>query len=103
MRNFILLVLAVFTVNLATASFPVKRSNSDVEVVAQTTVSENVSANEMAFTAASGSDFHIGGFALGFLLGLLGVVLAYIFSKNQSLRKSSWYGLLAVVILVLLL
>ncbi|MFT6717706.1 MAG: hypothetical protein ACJAY8_000087, partial [Sphingobacteriales bacterium] len=72
MRNFILLVLTVFTVNLATASFPVKRSNSDVEMVAQTTVSENVSANEMAFTVASGSDFHFGGFVLGFLLGLIG-------------------------------
>lgn len=37
--------------------------------------------------------FNIGGFLLGFLLGLLGILLAYIFSKDRNFRKWAWIGL----------
>lgn len=39
------------------------------------------------------SGFNIGGFALGFLLGLIGILLAYIFSKDRNFRKWAWIGL----------
>ena len=37
--------------------------------------------------------FHWGGLALGFLLVLIGVGIAYLFSKNPAVKRSSWYGL----------
>jgi hypothetical protein len=46
--------------------------------------------------------FNIGGFALGFFLGLIGVALAHIFSSSKSFRRSSWYGLGAAIIVVLI-
>ncbi len=50
------------------------------------------------------SGFHIGGFALGFLLGPIGVLIAYLMNDdNKSNRiKWSWIGFgLVVVILIL--
>lgn len=53
-----------------------------------------------------GGGFHLGGFALGFLLGLIGVLIAYVaFSddlKSQRI-KWSWIGLAAAVVLSLVL
>ena len=53
----------------------------------------------------SSTGFHIGGFALGFLLGLVGVLIAYLLNDaNKSNRvKWSWIGLGALVVLVILL
>lgn len=48
------------------------------------------------------SDFNIGGFVLGLLLGLIGVLLAYIFSSDSNLRKWSWIGFGTLVIILLL-
>lgn len=53
-----------------------------------------------------GEGFHIGGFALGFLLGLIGVLIAYLINDDlKSTRvKWAWIGLAAwIVILILLL
>ncbi len=47
--------------------------------------------------------FNIGGFVCGFLLGLIGVGLAHIFSTDKDFRRSSWQGLGAWVILLLVL
>ena len=49
--------------------------------------------------------FNIGGFALGFLLGLIGVLLAYIFSQDRNFRKWTWigFGVYAVIIIAVLL
>lgn len=52
------------------------------------------------------SGFHIGGFALGFLLGLIGVLIAYLINddKKQNRTKWAWIGLgVAVVLYILLL
>jgi hypothetical protein len=46
--------------------------------------------------------FNLGGFALGLLLGLIGVGLAHIFSNSRSFRRSSWYGLGILVIILLI-
>jgi len=52
------------------------------------------------------SGFHLGGFALGFLLGLIGVLIAYVafnddYKSNRV--KWSWLGLLAAVVLSIIL
>ncbi len=51
------------------------------------------------------SGFNLGGFALGFLLGLIGVLLAYIFSRDRNFRKWTWigFGVYAVIIIAILL
>ena len=52
---------------------------------------------------ASTEGFNVGGFLLGFFLGLIGVLLAYIFSKDSNLRKWSWIGLGTVVAISLII
>jgi hypothetical protein len=49
------------------------------------------------------SSFNLGGFLLGFFLGLIGVGLAHIFSDDKDFRRSSWKGLGAWIILLLVL
>ncbi len=49
------------------------------------------------------SSFNIGGFLLGFILGLIGVGLAHIFSDDKDFRRSSWKGLGVWIILLLVL
>ena len=46
----------------------------------------------------------IGGFALGFLLGVIGVLIAYIIEngKNRPLIKWAWIGLAAWVVVWLI-
>ena len=45
------------------------------------------------------------GFLAGLLLGLIGVLLVHIFSKDQVMRRSSWYGwgVWLVILLIALL
>jgi hypothetical protein len=42
--------------------------------------------------------FNIGGFLLGFFLGLLGLIGAFVFSQDRNFRKWTLYGLLASII-----
>ena len=58
--------------------------------------------------AVDGSGFHLGGFALGFLLGLIGVLIAYLIKDDlkSSRVKWAWLGLaawLAILLVVLVL
>jgi hypothetical protein len=60
---------------------------------------------EKAFKKGDGtSDFNIGGFALGFLLGLIGVLIAYLINddKRRNRVKWAWLGLLVWVLIVIL-
>lgn len=58
-----------------------------------------------AFFAGNETGFHLGGFALGFLLGLIGVLIAYIINDEikQNRRKWAWIGLGVVLVLSLIL
>ncbi len=62
---------------------------------------------QKAFGAkGDGGGFHLGGFALGFLLGLIGVLIAYV-AFNDDLKSSrvkwAWLGLAAAVVISLIL
>jgi len=49
--------------------------------------------------------FHLGGFALGFLLGLIGVLIAYLIHDEHKRNrvKWAWLGLLAWIVLWLII
>lgn len=59
-------------------------------------------AKKLAMAEGTSEGFNIGGFALGFFLGLIGVLIAYVFTKDDNLRKWSWIGLGAALVIVLL-
>lgn len=48
--------------------------------------------------------FHLGGFALGFLIGLIGVLIAYLINdgKKPNRTKWAWIGLAAWVVIILI-
>lgn len=50
------------------------------------------------------SGFHLGGFALGFLLGLIGVLIAYLIKddKKKNRVKWAWLGLVAWLVIWLI-
>ena len=49
--------------------------------------------------------FHIGGFALGFLLGLIGILIAYLIDddKKSNRVKWAWIGLAAWIVILIAL
>jgi hypothetical protein len=62
------------------------------------------------FTAkgrAGETGFHIGGFALGFFVGLIGVLIAYLIKDDFKRNRVKWawigYGIFVAIYLVLLL
>jgi hypothetical protein len=61
--------------------------------------------NKLAAKKADGGGFHIGGFALGFFLGLIGVLIAYLINDDlkRSRVKWAWLGLLTIFLLDLIL
>jgi hypothetical protein len=54
--------------------------------------------------AEGGGGFHIGGFALGFLLGLIGVLIAYLINddKKRDRVKWAWIGCAIIVVIVII-
>ena len=54
---------------------------------------------------AGDTGFHLGGFALGFLLGLLGVLIAYLIKDEYKPNrvKWAWIGFAGVVVLYLII
>lgn len=64
----------------------------------------NRKLSKIAAKADGGSGFHLGGFALGFLLGLIGVLIAYLIKddKKAARVKWAWIGLAAWVVIWLI-
>ena len=62
-----------------------------------------VEPKEIENTNVEKVEFYWGGFILGFLLNLIGVILAYIFSRDSNFRNSVWQGLLARIIVAFIL
>tara|TARA_B110000908_G_C10076591_1_gene367601 strand:- start:464 stop:802 length:339 start_codon:yes stop_codon:yes gene_type:complete len=94
MKKIVLLIVTLFSLNAVTyASFPVTENGTTTELVAD-------DAN-LAMEAPYGSDFNWGGFLLGFFLGLIGVLIAYLIDPDWL--KSSLYGILALFAVYLIL
>lgn len=75
------------------------------KIEADGTIKSKTMKKMAAKMAADGdSGFHIGGFALGFLLGLIGVLIAYLINddKKSNRVKWAWIGLGVVVVILLL-
>ena len=61
----------------------------------------NKKLNKAAAKAEGGSGFHLGGFALGFLLGLIGVLIAYLIKDDKKPARVKWAWIGLVVWLVI--
>jgi hypothetical protein len=92
--KFLLLLNLIIFNNVSFASFPViqEQIQSQKNITTQD-IAEDESIWTKLTAKPENSDFHIGGLLLGFLLGLIGVGLAYLLSKNPAVKRSSWYGL----------
>ncbi len=98
MKKIIFLLASVLTIgNVAFASFPVTENNTQTEVVV--TSSDNL----IESTEVQAPDMNWGGFALGFFLGLIGVLIAYLTSDNKDFLRSTWIGAATWAVLYLLL
>ena len=51
---------------------------------------DNRKIDKMAAKAVDGSGFNIGGFALGFLLFLIGVLIAYLINDEKKAERVKW-------------
>ncbi|MGZ8537091.1 MAG: hypothetical protein ACXWV9_02455 [Flavisolibacter sp.] len=65
---------------------------------------DNRKLDKMAAKAADGSSFHLGGFALGFLLTIIGVLIAYLINDDKKAQrvKWAWIGFAAGLVLWLI-
>ena len=98
MKKIIFLLAAILTIgNTAFASFPVTENNTQTEVVVAS------SENLIESTEASAADMRWGGFFLGFFLGLIGVLIAYLSSDDKDFIRSTWLGAATWAVLYLLL
>ena len=78
---------------------------------AQNQLRHNINADgslkgKLAKAAEAGEGFNLGGFALGFFLGLIGVLVAYVAFSDESKSnriKWAWIGLAAAVVLTIIL
>ena len=88
--------------NLSYASFPIGQKHASEHLRLDSQADQESIWTKLTAKPEQ-SDFHFGGLLLGFLLGLIGVGLAYLFSKNPAVKRSSWYGLGLWIVLFLAL
>jgi len=95
MKNILMLFITLLTLSTVTyASFPVTEYGTTTELVADDANNALPIANV---------EFNFGGFILGLLLAFIGVGIAYISSNDEAFRRSAWYGVGTLVILLLIL
>ena len=98
MKKYLFLMFALIGVaNLTYASFPVTEKSVKTEVLSEK------GDDGIVNSIVAATEFQIGGFLLGLLLGLIGVLLAYIFSDDKDFIRSAWYGVGTWMIIYLLL
>lgn len=94
MKKIVLLLVTLLSLSSVTyASFPVIENGTTTELVVDDTNS--------AMEAPYSSNFSWGGFLLGFFLGFIGVLIAYLIDPDWL--KPSLYGFLTLFILYLVL
>ena len=104
--NFIFtLILSLFFLNQAFASFPVtKNTNEEASKVEHVNSVENNNLADVELDAPAppppSGDMSWGAFALGFLLGLIGVLGVFVFGGDT---RSAWKGFGAWVLLLVVL
>lgn len=98
MKKYLFLMFTLIGVaNLTYASFPVTEKSAQTEVVSEK------GDDGIINSIVAATEFQIGGFLLGLLLGLIGVLLAYIFSDDKDFIRSAWYGVGTWIILYIIL
>lgn len=60
--------------------------------VAQKHLQADVHVDVLQMMADGEKGFYVGGFLLGLLLGLIGVLIAYLTKKDKAFVKSAWIG-----------
>lgn len=97
MKKIIFLLAAILTIgNVAYAGFPVTTNDTQTEVTITPT-------DELVETPVLAPPMKWGGFFLGFLLGIIGVLIAYLTSDDKDFIRSTWKGFGVYALLYLLL
>ncbi len=98
---FLTLILSVFMLNYTFASFPVTKEKANTTEQVKTIESNELTSVESdAPIMAPSGDMSWGAFALGFLLGLIGVLAVFVFDGDT---RSAWKGFGAWVLLLVIL
>ena len=68
------------------------------------TINNKTLAKQFKYDIDGETGFHLGGFALGFFLGLIGVLIAYLIKDEKKSNRVLWawigFGLLVLIILI---
>ncbi len=100
---FLTLLLSLFIANNAFASFPITKEETATKTEQVNSIEKNelsTAESDDSIIAPSGGDMSWGAFALGFLLGLIGVLAVFVFGGDT---RSAWKGFGAWLLLLVIL